>query len=186
MQKLNQFGYRVKSMLKRKSRSLVKPGQSLVIGPAERTSLIICPSPNVVIGPSTREEKPIIKTIPPILVNPVDPLVIKPQSRPYWEERGWIRRQTNGREEYVGFYQVSEKKTDRQYSFPGRIVALGNEFVPYLGHPPPQLKLHKKWICFRKKEGLDWYGLEWFQPAQHPDETILYVQQILDESINKI
>ena len=179
--------------------ALISPRRPIVVGPIARDPLVIAPSepiqigpappvvirPSLIIGSGPREAPPIVSAArAEVVIEPAKPQVVEAPPRSYWDERGWTRSGRNGSREYQGMYRIVDRQTGEGLAFAGRIEENRRIAVPYILNPPPQCKRHNKWICFKpKRKGV--YRIEWRRPARHPDEAILYVEQVLDESVNK-
>lgn len=146
----------------------------LVIGPAEVT--VISPTPVVEIDPPT---------VPVEVIGPIPVPVLGRQPRGAWDEKGWSRSVERGRTVYVGYYQVTDERTGELRRFRGQVVEdhRAKRAVPWIEAPPPEIDRHPKRPCFRHvHEG--WYEVNWYRPAKHADEAILYLEAVLDQAIN--
>ena len=87
-----------------------------------------------------------------VLIRPRSPLqiirhersaeVIERREIPYWQERGWARRNDT----YQGNYQT------RFGSFPGLIEDRGfNNLCFYIYEPPPEVRSSGHWPCFQPR-----------------------------------
>jgi hypothetical protein len=53
----------------------------------------------------------------------------------------------------------------------------------YIADPPPEIRRHPHGACFQLYRD-PWFQLHWSRPARNPDDAILYMERVLDESIN--
>jgi hypothetical protein len=117
-------------------------------------------------------------------VKPSRRISVRRPQRGAWDDRGWHKQSERGTEVYVGFYCAREKKTGRRLQFPGRITVSRWQIAPYIANPPDQVRRHPKWACFSSL-GDGWFRIHWYRSAKNVDDAILYIERILDESINK-
>ncbi len=164
---------------------VIKPGQPVVIKPSAETitirptanPIVIKPTQSVVIQPKTTEI---------ISVQPSASVTVKPPQRGAWDERGWTRRTERGHEIYEGVYQVIHKRRGETRRFRGRVQVggWGKNISIYIYDPPPEVKRHKHGPCFQlMRDG--WFHLHWSRPARNVDDAILYMERVLDESLNQ-
>lgn len=116
-----------------------------------------------------------------ITVAPARPTIVLPPPRGAWDERGWTRRTESGREIYEGFFQVGPRR------FRGRIQAEhgGNRVSAYIHNPPPEIKRHRHSACFQQGGvGTGWFILHWHRAPTNVDDAILYMENVLYESLN--
>jgi hypothetical protein len=112
-------------------------------------------------------------------IEPTIATIVEAPGRGAWDEKGWTRQ----RNTYEGRYEVYERKSGRIRRFNGRIVQLGEVAQTFIADPPPEIKRHPKGPCFQLYDGV-MFKVEWHQPARNVDEAILYVERVLDESLN--
>ncbi|MEP6708366.1 MAG: hypothetical protein ABJC05_12645 [Pyrinomonadaceae bacterium] len=118
-----------------------------------------------------------------ITIPPAGAERIEPPRRGAWDERGWTRRTNNGQEIYEGSYQLVERRTGRPRFFDGRITIHHRQVTAYIADPPAEIKRHPHGPCFQLHHA-PWFQLHWRHPAQNPDDAILYMERVLDESLN--
>lgn len=172
--------------------------QSGIHRPEERQPVRIAPSWPTVIRPAEGQRPATTAGIRPegsdgtraarahgyIQIRPGTVARVAPPARAYWDERGWQRERSHAGVVYRGQYFVTSVRTRQKRHFPGRIEVTGRDVLAYLQSPPDEIARHPKWICFRHVRR-DEYRLHWHRPAEHPDEAILYIEQILSEAINR-
>lgn len=171
--------------LPEQKRVVIKPDQPIVIKPSAETitirpaanPVVIKPAQSVVIEPKTTQT---------ISVQPSVSVTVKPPQRGAWDERGWTNRTDGGREIYEGFFQVANQKRGETRRFRGRIEigGWGKKISVFIHNPPPEIKRHRHGPCFQlMRDG--WFSLHWSRPARNADDAILYMERILDESLNQ-
>lgn len=151
---------------------MITPTREIItIRPIEQETVVIKPASAVVIQPQTVE----IMTIQPSVS-----VTVQPPERGAWDERGWIRNINGNIEIYEGYYAVGARR------FWGRIEARGNRrrnIGAYIYNPPPEIKQHRHGACFQLVSD-GWFYLHWSRPARNVDDALLYVETVLNESIN--
>ena len=156
-----------------------------LVGP----SVPITVAPTIIIGPEKIEiSRPAVTVIRPsiistFVVSHAQPTAIEPPQRGAWDERGWTRRTERGQEIYEGMYTTIERRTGQQRSFGGRLVVRGTQVTAYIADPPIEIKKHPHGPCFQLHRA-PWFQLHWRRPARNPDDALLYVERVLNESIN--
>lgn len=159
--------------------AVISPSQPIVITPTREVITIqpsnqemrvIKPTSVVVIQPQAVEV---------ITIQPSSAITVKPPERGAWDERGWTRTINGDRETYEGYYTVGTRR------FRGRIETRnrGRNIAAYIYNPPPEIKRHRHSACFQLTRN-DWFYLHWARPARNVDDAILYMERVLDESIN--
>jgi hypothetical protein len=135
-----------------------------------RSAVVIQPQKAVTVMPSVE---------PAVIVSPIQTVTVEPPPRGAWDERGWTVQVGNQRETYEGEYAVGNRR------FHGRIEARnrGHNVIAYIHNPPPEIKRHAHGACFQQI-GNDWFLLHWARPARTVDDAILYMERVLDESLN--
>lgn len=156
----------------------IVPSEPIRITPIPSNPIVVKPSDSVVIAPEKRES---IKVAPAVI------MTIKPPKRGAWDERGWTRRNEGGTETFEGFFQVNHKRRGQLLRFRGRIQVSGwngKNISAYILNPPPEVKSHRHGPCFQLlRDG--WFNLHWSRPARNVDDAILYMERVLDESLNR-
>lgn len=157
---------------------MITPSEPIRITPSASNPIVVKPSNTVVITPEKRES---------IKVSPSVAVTIKPPDRGAWDERGWTKRNENGTETFEGFFQVNHRKRCQLLRFRGRIQISGwsgQKISIYILNPPPEVKSHRHGPCFQLlRDG--WFNLHWSRPARNVDDAILYMEKVLDESLNR-
>ncbi|MBL8745383.1 MAG: hypothetical protein JNK58_03400 [Phycisphaerae bacterium] len=100
--------------------------------------------------------------------------VIRPNSVPFHEERGWRRHGS----EFRGYYRT------RKGSFEGRIRGTGPRAEYFILHPPVRLVdggPHA--ACFRQR-GPHTFFIHWSEPPRDVDTGILRVEHCILESLS--
>lgn len=158
--------------------TIVKPIQPIAIRPAAEIitikaapAMIVKASTAIVVEPRRHEA---------IKIKPALAVTVQPPERGAWDERGWVRTGGGGRETYEGFYFAGNRK------FRGRIEVhglRGHRIRAYIYDPPREVKHHPHGACFQLV-GENWFHLHWSRPARNVDDAILYMERVLDESLN--
>lgn len=155
----------------------IAPSEPIRVIPSVSIPVLVKPSNAVVVKPEKRE---LIKVSPTVAVT------IKPPARGAWDERGWTKRTESGAETFEGFYRVNHKRSGQLLQFRGRIQVSGwssKKITVYILEPPPEVKRHRHGPCFQLiRDG--WFNLHWSRPAKNVDDAILYLERVLDESLN--
>lgn len=150
---------------------VVKPAaETITVRPMQRQAIVVKPSSVIVIQP---------KTVDVITVQPSQTLTVTPPERGAWDERGWTQTSDGGHVTYQGYFSVGTRQ------FRGRIEARnrGRDITVYIYNPPREIKHHPHGACFQLV-GDDWFILHWARPARNVDDAILYLERVLDESLN--
>ena len=104
------------------------------------------------------------------------PLVVKPKSKTYYKERGWIKN----RHLLEGYYRCNYG------SFPGEVESRpGRRYRFYIYNPPPAVLSGSHSACFNKsgknKHG-DRYHIHFGVDSQNIDAGIMAIERLLQES----
>jgi hypothetical protein len=162
-------------MVQPKPPTLVSPARAVQITPVAPAVVVrVSAPPPFVIQPSPAAN---------VTIHPTRAISIQPPQRGAWDERGWTRRTNQGQDIYEGSYQVMERRSGRQRSFDGRIAVNQGHITAYISDPPAEIKKHRHGPCFQLHR-VPWFQLHWNRPAQNPDDAILYMERVLDESLN--
>lgn len=104
----------------------------------------------------------------------IEVIRVAPKDRPLWESKGW--KQSG--QQLLGFYETSGHAVR---GLVDRIDSPRPDF--YVFDPPPELRQHRHWICFRQvREGVFWIH---FRPAPaNADEGILTVERLLADAFH--
>jgi hypothetical protein len=182
---ISHFLHFIDKMSETNTKITVAPRNPIVIAPSEQirvtprisNPIMVEPTNAIVISPGKRES---IKISPSIAVT------VKPPDRGAWDERGWTKRNDSGTETFEGFYQLNHKRRGEILRFRGRIQVSGwngKSISIYILNPPAEVRSHKHGPCFQLiRDG--WFNLHWSRPAKNVDDAILYMERVLDESIN--
>jgi hypothetical protein len=150
---------------------VVVPGEVIAIGPS--AVVRVKPRGAIAIGPAAV-----------VTVKPRPVVAVEAPPRAAWEEKGWVARRRGNHVEYEGEYRVTPRNGRKRDAYRGRIVVTGNRPVAFIAGPPRDIHGHPKGVCFRHLNN-GWFRLEWARPATNVDDAILYVERILDESVNR-
>ena len=97
---------------------------------------------------------------------------IKRRAIPYWQERGW-RRKDN---EYFGNYQT------RYTAFAGYVVQRPGDGIDfYLYMPSREIQRCSHWACFRH-QGNDWYFVHMARRPKDVSSGILGIERLITEA----
>ena len=118
-------------------------------------------------------------------ITPVAPITLAPPKRPVWDELGWTMKQEGAQTVYTGQYHTLNTTTRQPQTFDGRVVVNGDHIQAWVSNPPPGLNQHAKSSCFARNRD-DWFTVNWATPPTNADDAILYVQRVMDESVNGI
>lgn len=160
--------------------TVISPSQPIVITPTrevitvrpiQRKAVVIKPAPVVVIEP---------KAVEVLTIQPSRTVTVEPPERGAWDERGWTHSVNGNRETYEGYYTVGARRFQGRIEVRGR---RGQNIAAYIHNPPPEIKRHRHSACFQLARN-DWFYLHWARPARNVDDAILYMERVLDESIN--
>jgi hypothetical protein len=148
---------------------VIKPPTVIIkIRPSQM--IVVKPAPAAIIQP---------KMAAVFRVQPAKAVTVSPPERGAWDERGWTRATRGGRDIYEGYYLVGTRR------FRGRIESHNDrqKIAAYIYNPPREVKRHRHGACFQLvKDG--WFYLHWSRPARSVDDAILYMERVLDESLN--
>src|SRR5215471_12436251 len=99
-------------------------------------------------------------------------VVVKRREVPYWQERGWQRRENN----YTGAYQgprVAFYGEIRQHS------ARDIEFFLY--QPSEQIRRHSHWTCFQDR-GQGWFSVHMGTRPKDVASGIITIERLIAEA----
>ena len=114
-------------------------------------------------------------------ISPLQVPTLRPPNRCAWEEMGWIVRVERGCEVYEGQYRSGPRRFD------GRVqIDRNKRIAAFIYNPPHEIKSHPKGPCFQQAGvGTGWFLLHWQRAPSNIDDSILYMQRILDEALNR-
>ena len=118
-----------------------------------------------------------------VLVAPARPHRVSEARRPLWDAKGWQQVVSGGRKAFEGRYEVRDRSSGAPFRFKGRVVLAMFSLKTYIEDPPASIRRHPKGPCFALVEG-SWFRIHWHRAPRDVDEAILYVERVLDESIN--
>ncbi len=119
----------------------------------------------------------------PRVIGPSPDRVLGPPPRFAWDEKRWRRVQDGQAAHYLGEYRVSQPGRNRCQAFKGRIVEDAGGIKAYVADLPPSMKHHSKGPCFQLVQA-PWFRVHWHRAPQTIDDTLLYVERLLDECLN--
>ncbi len=124
-----------------------------------------------------------VKHRPPIAVRPKPRAIVdaKPINS-LWERAGWTKQRGPRGDIYTGTYRVRNTRTGRGGTFDGRVEVAGM-CQAYIRNPPAELRKHPKAPCFLPVAS-GWWHMNWWSGTADVDETIAYVEKVLDEAIS--
>ncbi len=120
----------------------------------------------------------------PQVIGPAAPTLVDVPYRQAWDEKRWTRNVTTGAIEFSGMYRVFDKRALVWREFHGRLVQQDNRIAAYIADPPPEIQKHPKAPCLQLVRA-PWFRLHWAQDPKTLDQALLYMERILDESINR-
>ena len=139
------------------------------VQPPERSEVRVKPMPAVTVRPKLRATAS---------VKPITTL---------WERAGWTIKAGPRGDVYTGKFRVRDRRASRWRTYGGRIEGPGQGSrlsEGYVQNPPPELRSHPKAACFRPVAG-GWWHMNWYAGTKEVDETIAYIEQVLDEAVNR-
>jgi len=144
--------------------TIIGPQEVIVVTPSITSRLVIGPTPVEIIRPATH-------------------LLISPNPRGVWEEKGWEIERLFGRQIYRGYFQVRDRNTRKNHRYQGRIENTKLNFTPFIANPPTGIRTHPKGPCFSRISD-EWFQVHWHRPPRNVDDAILYIEKVLDEVVN--
>jgi hypothetical protein len=125
-----------------------------------------------------------IGPIAPVTIGPSSQVTVAPPPRQAWDEYRWRKVVEGDRTFYIGRFSVYDQRRRGLREWNGRIVTRGREIALYIEDPPPEIKRHPHAACLQLLEG-DWFHLHFATPPKKVDHALLYMQRMLDESLNQ-
>lgn len=119
----------------------------------------------------------------PHVIGPTPSTTVTPPARLAWEEKRWERRGSGDRVELVGQYRIFDRRRQTWRAFHGRLVQQGRAIATYIADPPAEVKQHRHGSCLQLVKA-PWFLLFWNRPPNTLDDGLLYMERMLDESIN--
>lgn len=127
----------------------------------------------------------------PVTVAPAHPTVIRarPQvvveapARFAWDEKRWHKRPTPDGLELSGVFRAFDRLRQQRRAFSGRLVQRGPRVTLYIADPPPEIRAHPHGACLQLVEA-PWFLLHWQRAPETLDHAILYMERMLDETLN--
>lgn len=119
----------------------------------------------------------------PHVIGPRPGATVVPPARLAWDEKCWTRQSSGDRVELTGQYRVFDRRQRTWRAFDGRLVQRGRSVITYIADPPVETRSHRHGACLQLVE-FPWFLLHWSRPPQSLDDGLLYMERLLDESIN--
>jgi hypothetical protein len=143
-------------------------------------------SPPLVVGPSAARIiiQPSREPTSRVVIGPTPRTRIDRVNRPVWEEKGWTSSRKDGDTVFEGFFEVVQRRESRRRRFSGVIRYGSDGLAAYIADPPPEIRKHPKGPCFALTQA-PWFRVHWRRAPKDVDNAILYVETVLDESLNR-
>lgn len=122
-------------------------------------------------------------TIPCVVIGRPAPVDVSPVRRAAWDAKGWDRKWLGLQVVYEGAYEVRDRQVGQIRRCRGRIIEGPRGIAAYIADPPPEIRRHPKGPCFALLEA-PWFCVHWHREPSSIDGAILYVETVLDESLN--
>jgi hypothetical protein len=129
------------------------------------------------------DQKIIVVGPRPHVIGPTPSTTVAPPARLAWDEKRWEQRGSGDRLELVGQYRVFDRRRQAWRAFHGRLFQQGRTIATYIADPPAEVKQHRHGACLQLVEA-PWFLLHWNRPPHTLDDGLLYMERMLDESIN--
>lgn len=126
------------------------------------------------------------KTVGPSyrVIGPQPSAVVQAPPRFAWDEKRWTRKQAGTAVELVGSYSVYDHTRRCWRTFQGFIRQQGGGIHAYIADPPPEMKRHPHGACLQLANA-PWFRLHWNHPPASADAALIYMERMLDESLNR-
>lgn len=118
------------------------------------------------------------------VIGPRPGAVVKAPPRFAWDEKRWTQRDVGDSIEFVGTYRVYDRAARKWRQFHGVIRQQAGNFYTYIADPPPEVKEHRHGACLQLANA-PWFRLHWNQPPASADAALIYMERMLDESLNR-
>lgn len=135
--------------------------------------------PRQVVGPSL----PVIGPAPQV-IGPRPSTTVEAPARFAWDEKRWTRTVSSDAVEVRGHYRAYDRRLGRWREFPGYLIERDGDIAAYIDNPPGEVKKHRHGACLQLVDG-SWFRLHWRRQPNNLDAALLYVERLLDESINQ-
>lgn len=119
----------------------------------------------------------------PQVIGPTPSATVTAPARLAWDEKRWEKHESGSETELVGEYRVFDRRRKMWRTFDGRLVQQGRSIVTYIADPPAEVKKHRHGACLQLVQP-PWFLLHWERPPHSLDDGLLYMERMLDESIN--
>lgn len=113
-----------------------------------------------------------------------DAEVVRPSPRLAWDEKGWSKETNKGTAVKSGPYRVYDRIKGSWREFDGCIREDGRKTAVYIYEPPAGVRQHPKGACLMLTKTPPWFYMNWHVAAKNVDDSILYVETVLWESLN--
>jgi hypothetical protein len=134
------------------------------------------------LGTDADQSVPVIGPRPHV-IGPTPSATVAPPARLAWDEKRWEQHGSGDRVEVAGQYRVFDHRRHMWRAFDGRLVQQGRSIATYIADPPVEVKQHRHGACLQLVEA-PWFLLHWNRPPHTWDDGLLYMERMLDESIN--
>jgi len=118
------------------------------------------------------------------VIGPSPDLVVAAPARFAWDEKRWQHKQVGDRVEFTGRYRVFDQQTRTWREFQGYISHLGRDIATYIADPPVEMKQHPHGACLQLTTA-PWFRLHWNRHPATVDDALIYMERMLDESLNR-
>lgn len=128
--------------------------------------------PKIVIGPR------------PQVIGPKPSTTVQAPARFAWDEKQWRQSTSGDAIELIGRYRVFDESRKRWREFDGRLVQHGTDIAAYVADPPQEIRRHRHGACLQLVNP-PWFRLHWQRSPKNLDQALLYLERMLDESLNR-
>lgn len=119
----------------------------------------------------------------PQVIGPKASTTVEPPPRFAWDERRWRRMTAGDTVEVRGQYRVYDRRHGRWLHFDGYLVQQNSQIAAYIADPPAALRHHQHGSCLQLLKA-PWFRLHWRKQPKNLDDALLYMERMLDESVN--
>jgi hypothetical protein len=117
------------------------------------------------------------------VIGPRPAQTVAPPPRFAWDEKRWRHKETGGRTEVSGPYRVFDRRQRAWREFAGHLISESGRVSAYIADPPAEMKGHRHGPCLQFVQH-PWFRLHWSTEPRSLDDALLYMERMLDESIN--
>lgn len=134
-----------------------------------------------VIGPRRPQ---LIKPAPQV-IEPRPSLLVEAPARFAWDEKRWAKSTSaDGAIEIRGMYHVYDRHRRQWREFEGFLYQRGDQIAAYIADPPQEIKAHRHGPCLQLVQS-PWFRLHWRRQPNSLDEALIYMERMLNESLNE-